>query len=410
MKIQGTDLKKKVTGTDIARAVGCSQASVSKVMNNDPHVSGFLREKVLEQARKLNYQIRNGGPLRHVALILPAPCHSRLDGYAAAMLNAMLYELDRRNIELEIIQENHLHLLLTHAFDGGISIAWEPGLTADWFELFDLPLIRINAYPDSSDRRNWLAYVNMVAEKSMERLLDKLYSLNHRRIILLAPEPQEIEQRRKRYVGFYNYLKSKRVLHPEHRCIFAMRSNSFEENLVLLKNEVSKGATALIGVDESYVRTVLSLVEALKLNIPNRISLVCWEQKEILPYFDPPVTGMEIDYKQLCEAAVDLLAKLCRGEKVDNVYIPFRLFERESVAPACHKKSGGKLADRILAHLANGPDSRFHIASVLGVKPYSGYFSRTLLYLLNSKQIVYGQKSPTGRNRLLQLLKTDHSL
>ena len=134
MKIQGTDLKKKVTGTDIARAVGCSQASVSKVMNNDPHVSGFLREKVLEQARKLNYQLRNGGPLRHVALILPAPCHSRLDGYAAAMLNAMLYELDRRNIELEIIQENHLHLLLTHAFDGGISIAWEPGLTADWFE------------------------------------------------------------------------------------------------------------------------------------------------------------------------------------------------------------------------------------------------------------------------------------
>ena len=175
-----------------------------------------------------------------------------------------------------------------------------------------------------------------------------------------------------------------------------MRSNSFEENLVLLKNEVSKGATALIGVDESYVRTVLSLVEALKLNIPNRISLVCWEQKEILPYFDPPVTGMEIDYKHQCETAVDLLAKLCRGEKVSNIYLPFRLIERKSVAPAYRRKSRGKLADQILAHLANGPDSRSHIASVLGVKPYSGCFSRTILELLKSKKMVYGKKSVSG--------------
>ena len=54
---------KKITGTDIARAAGCSQASVSKVMNDDPHVSEFLRRKVLEQARRLNYQTRGGGNL-----------------------------------------------------------------------------------------------------------------------------------------------------------------------------------------------------------------------------------------------------------------------------------------------------------------------------------------------------------
>ena len=51
---------KKVTTTDIAKAAGCSQASVSKVINNNPHVSEYLREKVLEQIQKLNYKYTHG--------------------------------------------------------------------------------------------------------------------------------------------------------------------------------------------------------------------------------------------------------------------------------------------------------------------------------------------------------------
>ena len=394
---------KKITGTDIARAAGCSQASVSNVMNNNPHVSEFLREKVLEQARRLNYQTRGTGELRQVALILPAPWRFRLDGYVAALLNAMIYVLDRRNIRMEIVLENHLNMLLSHVFDGGISISWEPGLTADWFEHFELPLVRINTNPELSGRRPQMAYVNMDSEKSMCILLDKLYSLDHRRIILLAPDPQEIEQRRKRYTGFYNYLKSKRVLHPEQRCIFGMREKSFEENLSLLKQAVLDGATALIAVDEGAARDALALIEKLRLNIPGRISVVCWEQKDVLPYYNPPITGMVMDYTQLSETAVDLLSAFCRGESVSNVYFPFRLIERESVAPAYRRKKRGKLPQRILALLANGPETRTRIASVLGVKPYSGHFNRTLLDLLNSKQIVYGQKTPAGRTHLLQL-------
>ena len=106
---------------------------------------------------------------------------------------------------------------------------------------------------------------------------------------------------------------------------------------------------------------------------------------------------------QLSEAAVDLLSALCRGEAVSDVYFPFRLIERESIAPAYRKKSRGKLPQRILALLENGPETRSRIASSLAVKPYSGHFNRTLLDLLNSKQIIYGQKTPAGRTRLLQL-------
>ncbi|NMA20910.1 MAG: LacI family transcriptional regulator [Lentisphaerae bacterium] len=402
MQANNQSQRKKITGADVAKAAGCSQSSVSKVMNNHPNVSEFLRRNVLEQARRLNYDLRYG-KLQRLAIILPAPWRFRLDGYVASLLNAMIYVLHRRGIRMEIVQEDDLDVLLSRVIDGGISISWEPELTAKWFDNFQLPLVRINANPTLYRRDNLLAHVNMDGKKSMRNLLDKFYSLGHRRIFLLAPDPMEIEQWRTRYQGFYEYLKSRHIQNPERNCIFNMRENSFEQNLSLLKQAVSSGATALVAVDEGAARNALSLIERLKLNVPKRISVVSWEQKDILPYCDPPITGMAMDYTQLSEAAVDLLAAFCRGEKVSDIYFPFRLIERESVAPVYRKKTKGKLTERILALLANGPETRVRIASALEVKPYCGYFNRTITDLLNAELIVYKQKEGSGRTRLLAL-------
>ena len=402
MKKKQNISQKKVTSLDVARTAKCSQSSVSKVMNDQPHVSGYLRRRILAAVRELDYNMDPHGKLRRVALIIPKKISAQ-DTYTRELINAMIYILADRKIRMEFVLDNDLDALQGQTISGGISISLSISLPEMWFERFQIPLVQINMYPDLIRSYPMMAYVFADGVKSMKNLLDMLYSQGHRNIVLLAPNGQAVEEMRARYQSFYKYLKSHRVQNPEQRCIFSMEANSFEKNLSLLKKAISGGATALIGVDEGFARNVLSLVEALKLNIPNRISLVCWERPEILPYFDPPVTGLSMDYKLMCETAVDLLAKLCRREKVSNVYLPFRLIERESVAPAYQRKTRGKLADRIVAQLANGPDSRSHIASVLGVKPYSGYFSRMILELLKSKRIVYGRKSISGKAHLLQL-------
>ena len=171
----------------------------------------------------------------------------------------------------------------------------------------------------------------------------------------------------------------------------------------MLKQAVSDGATALIAVDEGAARDALTLIEKLKLNIPKRISVVSWEQKNILPYFDPPISGMAMDYTLLSEKAVDLLAALCRGENVSDVSFPFTLIDRGSIASVYQRNTQQKLAERILETLKNGAATRVQIATMLNIKPYCGYFNRTILDLLNSKQIVYGEKTDSGRIRLLQL-------
>ena len=391
---------KKVTASDVARAAGCSQASVSKVINNQPHVSEYLRQKVLEQVRRLNYKYRHG-TLQQLAIILPAPWQFRLDGYVASLLNAMVYVLYQRGIQMEIIQENDLEMLKSRTIDGAISISWEPKLTTDWFELFSLPLVRINANPALSRPDSLLAHVNGDGEKSMQALLARLYSLGHRNILLLAPGPLEIEARRTRYKGFVDFLKSHHIQHPEKSCIFNVMRNSFDQTFSSLKQAISNGATALIAVGEGSARDVLTLVDKLNLNIPKRVSVICWEQKQVLPYFDPPIAGMAMDYTLLSETAVDTLAALCRGENVSDIYLPFQLIERGSVGPVFHRKSEKRLTERILEILAEGPRTRVGISSALDIKPYCGYFNRALRELLDEKKIVY-QKG-LDRKRLLAL-------
>lgn len=149
------------------------------------------------------------------------------------------------------------------------------------------------------------------------------------------------------------------------------------------------------------VRNTLTLIEKLKLKVPERISVVGWEQKEVLPYFNPPITGMAIDYTQLSESVVNLLSCLCRGEQVSDLYFPFRLIERESIAPVYRRKRRGKLAEKILELLKSGPKSRDYIATALKMKPYSGHFSRTVSELLHSGKLAYGEKSSFSNARFL---------
>lgn len=61
-------MKKKVTSTDIARAAGVSQSTVSMVLNKKYNVS-FSKEtiaKVEQAAKELGYTPRRGGPERKV--------------------------------------------------------------------------------------------------------------------------------------------------------------------------------------------------------------------------------------------------------------------------------------------------------------------------------------------------------
>ena len=222
MKKKQNISQKKVTSLDVARAAECSQSSVSKVLNDRPHVSGYLRRRILAAVQELDYNMDPHGYLRRIALIIPKKISAQ-DTYTRELINAMIYILADRKIRMEFVLDNDLDALQGQVISGGISICLNTSLPEMWFERFQIPLVQINMYPDLIRSYPMMAYVFADGVKSMKDLLDMLYAQGHRNIVLLAPNAQWVEEMRARYQSFYNYLKSHRVQNPEQRPLHSCR-------------------------------------------------------------------------------------------------------------------------------------------------------------------------------------------
>ena len=55
----------RVTINDVARAVGTSKKTISRVLNNDPNVSDSMRQRVVDAVAALNYRPRRARSARH---------------------------------------------------------------------------------------------------------------------------------------------------------------------------------------------------------------------------------------------------------------------------------------------------------------------------------------------------------
>src|SRR5437763_1749394 len=92
--------------TDVARLAGVSQKSVSRVFNDEPYVSGSVRERVLAAARELGYRpnsaaralnsgknrrlgvVSLGSPLfGPAAILLAVEMQARALGYAVSVVS-----------------------------------------------------------------------------------------------------------------------------------------------------------------------------------------------------------------------------------------------------------------------------------------------------------------------------------
>ena len=105
--------KQKITGSDVARLAGVSQATVSKVANNSVVLTAATRAKVIQAAHELGYPLTprsRGG--HHFALVFPG---SAITGYSSGEVVGKLSQFDL------IPPESRAHYMLqvNNAFSRG---------------------------------------------------------------------------------------------------------------------------------------------------------------------------------------------------------------------------------------------------------------------------------------------------
>lgn len=317
---------KHKTLEDVARESGYSPATVSRVMNNGQRVTDRTKKAVLSAARKLGCLPSR----RTVAILLPS---LRTGLYFQNVLGEIGPQLAMEDFRTEIVPEDSLDLLEEQNICGAFSIFANCGLERLWGEKHSFPLVCINTKPWHFEG---IYSVLSNDEQGMNLLTQHLLRLGHRRIGLLYWEKyQEVE----------NFCRQNRVAAFQR----TMRKHGLPDNLLsgmqwsremdlALRRLLKQDVTAIITTAEGDEYQALYHLKQFGLKVPDDLSLAGWLHPEFSRFSDPPITGIEQNYRFLAQHAVALFNHLLHKEPVSgDILLDYNFFERCTTAPPGRK-------------------------------------------------------------------------
>lgn len=333
----------ELTQRDIAQMVQVSQATVSRVLNNDPRVKVEVRDRVMAVVHSHDYvpdsraqslRAQRSGTLGLV--VHRSPDQLALDPFFSSLIVAILQVGSRHGFHLCVdtartLQSQrtvHEDLLRTRRVDGLILVE-----SSDYDERIarliegKFPFVLIGRYSDN-DTICSVDNDNVAAGRTV---VDKLISDGHRRIAYLGgPKGVNVsEDRLKGYrqaleahhLGFDNEL----VVHSDFT---APGGRKAMERILTLPHRPD----AVLAVDDVTAAAAMRVARSQGIAVPDEMAFVGFNDSNFCDHVDPPLTSVSIDINHLAAVATETLIDLIeeRGCKPGRIIVPCRLIERRS--------------------------------------------------------------------------------
>ncbi|MEV5825360.1 LacI family DNA-binding transcriptional regulator [Spirillospora sp. NPDC052242] len=327
---------------EVAKKVGVSEATVSRVLNDKPGVSDATRAAVLTALDVLGYerptQLR-GERARLVGLVLPElgnpifPALAEVVGGALAQrgFTPVLCTLTPGGLS----EADYVEMLLQQQASG---VIFAGGLYAEadaahdhYHRLLDvrLPVVLVNAAAGGLDFPQVSTDDAVAAEQAFGHLL----SLGHERIgVVLGPE-DHVPCRRK-LAAVRAAAARAGVDLPDSRVRRAMFS--LEGGQAVAGRLIRDGVTGVICASDPLALGVIRAVRRLGMSVPGDVSVVGYDDSAFMNCVDPPLTTVRQPIESIGRAAVTLLVNQVDGGSVTAEELLFEpeLVVRASTAPS----------------------------------------------------------------------------
>ncbi len=346
--------QRRVTMTDVARIAGCSQATVSFVLNKAPGVkiSEDMRSRVIEAARNLNYAVTS---LAHLDAEPASPGNAANQERFIAFVVDQLATSPEAVVAIEGVRQaswadGHMIMVAQTMNDPEmeektIRTMVEKGASAliymtiftrrivlpAWFDDLPLPVILLNCY--TADHRYPAVVPAEVA--GGQHATQHLIAHGHRRIATITGEPW-MEAARDRLKGYRRAMGAAGI--PQDPALVVegnwSASSGYEATRRLLS--LPDRPTAIFCQND---RMAIGCYEALKesgLEIPEGMSVVGYDDEEISRHLHPQLTTVVLPQRAMGSWAVEHLAAYAANNrgKAALVKLDGQLIERQSVARA----------------------------------------------------------------------------
>jgi len=333
---------------DVAELSGVSIKTVSRVLNNEPHVQDALRERVRKAVKELNYvpsqsaRALRGRKSYNITLV----CHSGGSTYISALQFGAIIACQALGYQLSLffsedllekpaseVRDEFKALILAHRPDGIMLVAPYAGNSkiADALDELKIPVVRVGPIPIE----NTGVVVEIDDFEAAIELTEHLLNLGHRRIgFIRGFENQQATIIR--YDGYCAALKSAGIeVDPALVCKgqFDFQSGVDAGDKLLSMNNPP---TAIFAANDDMAAGVVTAANKMGINVPTELSVIGFDDSDIAVRMWPALTTVKQPLRKLGEIAIEKLVESF-GKNTpktrQKIILDYEFIQRSSTGP-----------------------------------------------------------------------------
>ena len=327
---------------EVARKVGVSEATVSRVLNEKPGVSEATRQAVLTALDVLGYERPSklrGERARLVGLVLPELQNPIFPAFAEVIGGALAQHGYTPVLCMQtaggISESDYVDLLLQQQVSGvvfvGGAYSQRDASHDHYARLSDvnLPTVLVNAPVDDLD----FATVSCDDSVAIEQALNHLRQLGHERIgLLLGPRDHVPSQRKlaaaKRLIASWGVpFRDELVVHSLY---------SLEAGQAAAARLLGAGVTAIVCASDPMALGAIRAVRRAGLSVPRDVSVIGYDDSALMNCTEPPLTTVRQPIEPMGRTVIELLLRQISSDSAtsDELFFEPELVVRGSTGPA----------------------------------------------------------------------------
>jgi DNA-binding LacI/PurR family transcriptional regulator len=330
-----------MTMNDLARISRIGRGTISRVINNEPHVSLKTREKVLKAMSKAGYQPNiSAKRLRQqrsntIGVLVPRGVDfgskaewyyvsEILRGIGAVAEGSFNYDLLLEVLKEEQKQFSYAPFFISGKVDGGIVIfpyTDDPGFRE--LEEIKAPVVLINSSSKVLD------YVTIENKNSTKQMMSHLIGLGHKKIAFLGGM-QSAADFRERFEAYRESLEENSLPYFEELVAHGnyMESLGYENMKKILLHK----PTAVFAPGDDIALGVMRAAKEAGMRIPQDIAVAGFNDIPAAQYSNPPLTTISLPFFEVAKEAVKILVRRLEENPAQQQIkiIPGKLIIRES--------------------------------------------------------------------------------
>ncbi|MFC5581975.1 LacI family DNA-binding transcriptional regulator [Rhodanobacter terrae] len=331
----------RVTITDVARAVGTSKKTISRVLNNDPNVSASMRQSVLAAISELNYRpLTSARSLAtNRSFMIGLLYDNRSPSYIMEVQAGVLEACEAQHYSMMVqplvstaadFVERVEDILSRQRPDG---LILTPPLT-DHPQLLDC--LHRNGVPFASiapRHPEGCIGVMLREREAAAAMVEHLVSLGHRRIAHILGDPEH-GAGVWRLAGYRDGLE--RAGLKEDPAYMVQGRFSFESGVAAMRQLLAlplRPTAVFAGDDDMAVGAIWAAAEA-GVSIPRDISICGFDDTTIATQVWPPLTTVHQPVREMGRRATqELLLRVLNKGEARMVEVDYKMRIRASTAP-----------------------------------------------------------------------------